>query len=164
MRNRFTIVLTAIVVFMSLAVVAGARSEETTERPPTDLCERRPDHPQCQEEWKDGICERRPDHPRCQEDPKPPVDPCRRDPENPRCQDDPKPPLDPCERNPEHRRCVDRPEPEEPVDRCVRLADNPRRCVEKPSDLSHYRTLIWRLVHAGEWRLLFRLLHALGLV
>lgn len=48
--------------------------------------------------------------------------------------------------------------------RCL-LTDNPRRCLhdDRPHDFD-VRKLIWRLIKAGEWKKLFRLLHWLGLI
>lgn len=64
------------------------------------------------------------------------------------------------------RRCHDRVTDEVrdcvQVHRCLRLTDNPRRCIDvelRPDlDLRH---LIWRLIHAHQWELLHRL-HWLG--
>lgn len=49
---------------------------------------------------------------------------------------------------------------ERPVERCHRLADNPRGCAEEPE--TNLRQLFWRLVNAQEWGKLLRLLHHLG--
>ena len=45
------------------------------------------------------------------------------------------------------------------VYKCLRLADNPRRCIDVPSNDLNIRQLIWRLIKAHEWELLHRLLH-----
>lgn len=61
-------------------------------------------------------------------------------------------------------RVVDRPN-DRPVKRCVELADNPRRCLhDEVTDHINIRQLIWRLIHAHEWKKLIRLLHYLGWV
>lgn len=85
------------------------------------------------------FCETNPDHLRCQESPKSPEERRREF----------------CEANPDHRRCQ-----QPPVDRCTDLADNPERCIRP----DNWRQLFWRLIHAGEWKLLLRLLNALGLL
>ena len=93
--------------------------------------------------------------------PEPPKVRCLRLAENPRRCIDSSPSRDRClELADNLRRCL---QGEHPVDRCVELADNPRRCVESPFE-HNFRQLIWRLIHAQEWKLLIRLLHALGLV
>ena len=71
------------------------------------------------------------------------------------------------DRPPEHDRPTDkvRPTDKRPVDRCLHLADNPRRCVDdKPDDPVNIRHLIWRLFKAHEWEKLVRLLIRLGLL
>ena len=48
---------------------------------------------------------------------------------------------------------------------CLHLADDhPERCRDHRVDPPNYRKLFWRLVHAGEWQLLVRLLTHLGLI
>lgn len=90
-----------------------------------------------------------------------PNDRCLRLAENPRRCIEQEPSRDRCVELAEHpRRCF---QDEERVERCADLADNPRRCVEPPSQ-HNFRQLFWRLIHAQEWKLLIRLLHALGLV
>lgn len=62
-------------------------------------------------------------------------------------------------------RVVDRPADHRPLDRCIAVADNPRRCVDdRPDHDINVRHLIWRLIKAQEWEKLFRLLHRLGLI
>ncbi len=70
------------------------------------------------------------------------------------------------DRAPEHDRPKDkvRPTDKRPVDRCVHVADNPRRCVDHADhDAINVRHLIWRLFKAHEWEKLVRLLLRLGL-
>lgn len=58
-----------------------------------------------------------------------------------------------------------RPTDERPLDRCVQVADNPRRCVDhEPPDPVNVRHLLWRLFKAHEWEKLVRLLIRLGLL
>lgn len=81
------------------------------------------------------------------------------------------------------RRCVDHPRP---TDRCTDLAENDRRCTDRPTDRCNHhhhdrvddhchhhidlddpaqvRRLIKHFIAAGEWKLLVRLLHAIGLI
>ena len=62
-------------------------------------------------------------------------------------------------------RVTDRPSDHRPLDRCVVVADNPRRCIDHaPEHDVNIRHLIWRLIKAQEWEKLFRLLHRLGLI
>lgn len=61
-------------------------------------------------------------------------------------------------------RMSDRPS-DRSVKRCIELADNPRRCQhDEITDHINVRQLIWRLIHAHEWKKLIRLLHHLGWV
>jgi hypothetical protein len=46
------------------------------------------------------------------------------------------------------------------MDRCQAATDNHPRCANEPN----YRQLFWRIVNAGEWKLLIRLLLHLGLL
>lgn len=68
---------------------------------------------------------------------------------------------------PEHDRPRDkvRPTDKRPIDRCVHVADNPRRCVDHPHpDPVNVRHLLWRLFKAHEWEKLVKLLLRLGLL
>ena len=48
---------------------------------------------------------------------------------------------------------------------CLYLAgDHPERCRDHEVEPNNYRKLFWRLVHAGEWTMVIRLLTHLGLV
>ena len=79
--------------------------------------------------------------------------------------------VKPTDVKPTDRRVTDRPTDEvrptdkRPIDRCLHLADNPRRCVDhEEPDPVNVRHLLWRLFKAHEWEKLVRLLLRLGLL
>ena len=74
-------------------------------------------------------------------------------------------PTDRCRQSLVDRQCVSDHPTDRPLDRCLLVTDGPRRCIDDhhPHDVN-YRKLIWRLIHAHEWKKLVRLLHALGLL
>lgn len=153
-----TLALIALVVPMAVPAVAEARSSDTDLRPTNespapvpDRCDLRPSLPECQAAPVDR-CAIAPE--RCQPQ-DPPADRCEVYPDDPRCAVRERPPADRCQENPDHPRC------QEPVDRCHPDADNRGRCLDRPT---FYRQLFWRIINAGDWQKLIRLLRHLGLI
>lgn len=152
--TRAVTMLTALALLMSIALPGMASTAA-----PVDICEQRPDLERCQMRAPLDRCEVDPPHPRCPDQEQRPVDVCRERPDHPRCQEGRKAAF--CDREPDHGRCQQAGEGE-PVDRCERLADRTRRCITPPG--LDYRQLLWRIIHAGDWKMLVRLLIHLGIL